>query len=244
MIDSRPLFWYSINMKKFRNPFRQLNTFEWCLWGASLIIVALAFFLPEEKDFVSFAASVIGVTALIFVAKGMVLGQVLTVAFATCYGVVSFSQKYYGEMITYLCMTAPMAISAILSWLKHPFQDSVEVEVHRLSKKQWLLLGVSTPIVTVAFYFILGALGTANVVVSTLSVATSFFAASLTFLRSPYYALGYAANDVVLIALWVFSAIQNLAYLPMVGCFVMFLINDLYGYFNWKRMEKRQAKQG
>ncbi len=243
MIDSRPLIWYSIGMKKIGNPFRQLNTFEWCLWGVSLIIVALAFLLPDEKNFLSLVASLVGVTALIFVAKGMVLGQVLTVAFATCYGVVSFSQKYYGEMITYLCMTAPMAISAIVSWLKHPFQDSVEVAVHRLSKKQWLFLSVSTPIVTVAFFFILGALGTASIVVSTLSVATSFFAASLTFLRSPYYALGYAANDVVLITLWVFSASQNWAYLPMVGCFVMFLVNDLYGFFNWKRMEKRQKNQ-
>ncbi len=207
-----------------------------------MIIVIAAFLIPEKKDIPSLVASLIGVTALIFVAKGMVVGQALTVAFATCYGIVSWSQKYYGEMITYLCMSAPMAISAIVSWLKHPYRDSAEVEVNRLTKKQWLLLSLATVLVTVAFYFILQALGTANLPVSTLSVTTSFFAASLTFLRSPYYALGYAANDVVLIVLWVFSAVADLSYLPMVLCFVMFLLNDLYGFFNWKRMEKRQAK--
>jgi nicotinamide mononucleotide transporter PnuC len=139
-------------------------------------------------------------------------------------------------------MSAPMAISAIVSWVKHPYKDSAEVQVGKLSKRTWLFLSLAAAIVTVAFYFILQALGTANLLVSTLSVTTSFFAASLTFLRSPYYALGYSANDVVLIVLWVCSAVSDLSYLPMVLCFVMFLLNDLYGFFNWKRMEKRQAK--
>ena len=229
-------------MQKIRNPFKQLNRFEWTLWAVSAIIVIAAFLIPEKKDIPSLVASLIGVTALIFVAKGMVLGQALTVVFAVGYGIVSWSQKYYGEMITYLCMSAPMAISAIVSWVKHPYKDSAEVQVSKLSKKAWLFLSLATLLVTVAFYFILQALGTANLPVSTLSVTTSFFAASLTFLRSPYYALGYTANDVVLIVLWVFSAVADLSYLPMVLCFVMFLLNDLYGFFNWKRMEKRQAK--
>lgn len=229
-------------MQKIRNPFKQLNRFEWTLWAVSAIMVIAAFLIPEKKDIPSLIASLIGVTALIFIAKGMVLGQALTVAFAVGYGIVSWSQRYYGEMITYLCMSAPMAISAIVSWVKHPYKDSAEVQVGKLSKRTWLFLSLAAAIVTVAFYFILQALGTANLLVSTLSVTTSFFAASLTFLRSPYYALGYSANDVVLIVLWVCSAVSDLSYLPMVLCFVMFLLNDLYGFFNWKRMEKRQAK--
>lgn len=229
-------------MQKIRNPFKQLNRFEWTLWAVSAIMVIAAFLIPEKKDIPSLIASLIGVTALIFVAKGMVLGQALTVAFAVGYGIVSWSQRYYGEMITYLCMSAPMAISAIVSWVKHPYKDSAEVQVGKLSKRTWLFLSLAAAIVTIAFYFILQALGTANLLVSTLSVTTSFFAASLTFLRSPYYALGYSTNDVVLIILWVCSAVSDLSYLPMVLCFVMFLLNDLYGFFNWKRMEKRQAK--
>ena len=228
-------------MKKIKNPFKELTRFEWWLWGVSELMVVLAFLLPEEKDVVSLIASIIGVTALIFVAKGMVFGQVLTVLFATVYAVVSWSQRYYGELITYLCMTAPMAISAIVSWVKHPYRDSAEVTVRKMRNTEWLLLSLATIAATVSFYFVLKLLGTENLMVSTLSVTTSFFAASLTFLRSPYYAVGYAANDLVLITLWVLSAIENLAYLPMVLCFVTFFFNDLYGFWNWKRMEKRQA---
>ena len=83
-------------------------------------------------------------------------------------------------------------------------------------------------------------MGTANLLFSTISVTTSFIAAYLTYLRSPYYGLGYAANDVVLIVLWVSMSIHDISYLPMIACFVMFLINDLYGFYNWRKLSKIQ----
>lgn len=229
-------------MKKYewKNPFRELNKFEWGLWLSSLVVVSLAFLLSPDKDYLSLLASLIGVTALIFVAKGMVFGQILCVIFAVFYGIVSFYFRYYGEMITYLGMSAPIALFSVISWLKHPFKQSKEVEVNKVSSKQWLGLSVATLTVTCAFYFILRALGTANLIISTISVTTSFAACYLSFLRSPYYAIGYAANDVVLIVLWVLAAIENIAYLPMIACFVAFLFNDGYGFYQWQKMKKRQ----
>ena len=85
------------------------------------------------------------------------------------------------------------------------------------------------------------ALGNARLLVSTLSVTTSFVAAYMAMLRSPYYAVGYAVNDVVLIVLWVMAAVGDIANLPMVFCFVMFLFNDVYGFINWQKMQRKQA---
>lgn len=218
-----------------------LTGFERFLWGLSVLVMLTGFYCAPEGGFFNLIASLIGVTALIFVSKGHVAGQILTVVFALLYGVISFQLRYYGEMITYLCMTAPIAALSVLSWLRHPYQDSTEVEVSTLNVKQRLFVSVSAVITTFVFYFILDALGTANLLVSTVSVTTSFLAASLTYFRSPFYALGYAANDVVLIVLWATAAMETPSYLVMVACFVMFLANDLYGYFNWQRMKKRQA---
>lgn len=225
---------------KYLESFKQLNTFERILWAVSLVVVTASFLLAPQKDYLSLAASLIGVTALIFVAKGLVLGQLLTVIFSVFYGIISVVFGYYGEAITYLLMTAPMAMAAIISWIRHPFEDSDEVEVAKLNKSTKIILAVLTAVVTVAFYFILGALGNKNLLISTLSVTTSFVAASLTFLRSPYYAIGYSLNDLVLIVLWIMAAISNPQYIPMIFCFVMFLANDLYGFIYWRRMEKRQ----
>ena len=227
-------------MRKLRNPFADLTVFERVLWGVSVAVIVLSAVMMGGADLLSVTASLIGVTALIFVAKGYVIGQLLTVVFAVFYGIISFGQQYYGEMITYLGMSSPMAIAAAIAWLKNPFRDTREVSVRPMTRMTVVWLSAATVAVTAAFYFILGAMGNASLAVSTLSVTTSFLASALTFLRSPYYALAYAANDVVLIVLWIIAAADELSCLSMVLCFVMFLANDLYGFFNWKRMEKTQ----
>ncbi len=228
-------------MKKLRNPFKSLTAFEWTLLISSLCVVTLSFLLSPSKDFLTLAASLIGVTALIFVAKGLVFGQILIVIFALLYGVTSCIFSYYGEMITYVFMSAPAAVAAIISWLKHPFERSSEVKIARVSVKRLILCLLSSIIVSVIFYFVLKTLGTANLLVSTLSVATSFFASVLMFLRSPIYALAYSLNDIVLIVMWILASIEDPGYIPMIFCFVMFLLNDLYGFINWCRMRKKQG---
>lgn len=219
---------------------KSLTLFEKNLWASSAAVVCATFFIFKSSDYLTLCASLIGVTALIFVAKGHAVGQFLTIVFAVIYGIISLRFKYYGEMITYLCMSAPMALVSMISWIKHPYRDTDEVTVNRMTKKQITVMLLLAAATTAAFYFILKALGNASLAVSTVSVTTSFFASYLTAMRSPYYALGYAANDIVLIVLWIIAAMQDIGSVPMVACFVMFAANDLYGFFNWKSMEKSQ----
>lgn len=226
-------------MKLFK-AFSELSRGELLLWIGSLAAVTAAFLFSGGGDILTLIASLLGATALIFVSKGMVLGQVLTVVFAVFYGIISFYFRYYGEMITYLGMTAPIAVMSVVSWLKHPYKKTAVVEVNRVSRKQIGLMLVFAVIVTVAFYFILKVMGNANLIFSTISVTTSFIASYLTFLRSEFYGLGYAANDIVLIILWIMATVEDISYLPMVVCFVVFFVNDIYGFINWKRLKKSQ----
>lgn len=216
--------------------------FEWCLWIGSVVTIAAAFALGGDFKPLTLVSSLVGVTALIFLAKGNVIGQFLVIAFAILYALVSWQQRYFGEMITYLGMSLPSAAVACVSWLKNPSDKGAsEVQVARLTHKKCVWLVISTLAVTAAFYFILKYFHTNNLVLSTVSVATSFVASMLTIFRSPLYAVAYAANDLVLIGLWVFACFSSLAYLSMVICFIAFLLNDLYAFFNWKRIQKRQS---
>ena len=196
----------------------------------------------DRENWLTLAASLIGVTSLIFNAKGNPFGQLLMVLFSVLYGIISYSFRYYGEMVTYLGMTGPMALFSLIAWLRHPFKGQrSEVAVNTLTRTEALLSVLLTGAVTYVFFFILRAFGTQNLALSTLSVATSFLAVYLTFRRSAQYALAYAANDVVLIALWVIAARTDASYVSVAVCFVMFLVNDLYGYVSWQRMRRRQA---
>lgn len=220
---------------------KNLTKFESGLWVFSLLVVASSFLIGSTSDYLTLVASLVGVTALIFVSKGDVTGQVLTVAFSILYAVISYTFQYYGEMITYLGMTMPIAIMSVVSWVRNPYSEK-EVKVSHLTKKQFAKVLVLAMIVTLLFYFILRYFETANLMVSTISITTSFLASFFMFLRSSAYALSYAANDIVLIVLWTMAAMENISYLPMIVCFVMFFVNDMYGFFNWRRMKERQVK--
>ncbi len=228
---------------KIINPFANLTKFEWILWVSSICVTIISYLFSGSGGLFEMFSTLVGVTALIFVAKGYVIGQALTVVFGLMYAYTSFQCKYYGEMITYLFMAAPIALMATIEWIRHPYKDTDVVEVSRVNKKQIAIMCGLSVIVTAILFFALKYMGTANLLFSTISVTTSFVAAYLTYLRSPYYGLGYAANDVVLIILWVLMSVEDISYLPMISCFVMFLANDLYGFFNWRRLSKQQKVQ-
>ena len=226
-----------------KNPISRLTKSEWALWLISLALVTASNIAAGKIDPITLSGTIIGVTALIFIAKGSVWGQILTVIFSIMYAVTSYSFRYYGEMITYLGMTMPMAALSAVSWLRHPMKEGAdEVRIHRVTRREICVMCIITLFVTGVFYFILRWLGTANTVISTVSVTTSFAAAYLTFLRSPYYAAAYALNDIVLVALWVLASLRDISYLPMTVCFAVFLVNDAYGFVSWKRRQSAQER--
>lgn len=213
------------------------------LWCSSVILIVASFWGFDRENYLTLLASLIGVTSLIFNAKGNPFGQFLMVIFSLLYGMISYTFAYYGEMITYLGMTMPMAIFALVSWLKNPYKGNrAEVEVNTVSERESCGMWILTLIVTVLFFFVLRYFETANILPSTLSVTTSFLAVYLTFRRSPYFALAYAANDIVLIVLWVMASIHDARYISVVVCFAAFLVNDLYGFISWQKMKIRQSK--
>ena len=227
-------------MKKLLSYF---SKFELALWTFSMLFTIISFLIFDRSNYLTLIASLIGITALIFCAKGNPIGQVLIIVFSLFYGYISFTFNYYGEMITYLGMSAPMAIFALISWIRNPYKGNrSEVKINNIGKLEIIFMWILTAIVTVIFYFILKFLGTANIIPSTFSVATSFLAVYLTSRRSPYFAIAYATNDTVLIVLWVLASISDVRYISVVICFIVFLFNDIYSFINWQKMKKHQAE--
>lgn len=170
--------------KLLLNYFTKLEILLWCI---SIMLVLVSYIIFDRENILTLAASLIGVTSLIFNAKGNPFGQFLMVVFSVLYGIISFTFSYYGEMITYLGMTAPMAVFALISWMKNPYNgNKAEVKVNRLKKKEIIFMILPTTVITCIFYLILSAFHTANLIPSTVSVTTSFLAVYLTFRRSAF----------------------------------------------------------
>ena len=219
------------------NPIKTLTKKEWALWLSSLAAVIISNIITGKIDLLTLTATCIGVTALIFAAKGNVWSQILMTIFCILYAVISWRFCYWGEMITFLGMSLPMSVWSIITWAKNSSESGNSVAIQKLTLKHIAGLVIFGVLITLIFYFILHALNTPNIVFSTISITTSFLASALTLLRSSYYALGYASNDIVFIVLWILASFKNPVYLPVAFNFMIFLINDLYGFISWKKRE-------
>lgn len=227
-------------MKKLLKYFTPL---EWCLWLGSITLLIVAFLIFKSKEYTTLISSLFGVTAIIFSAKGNPIGPALMVVFCIYYGIISYFCRFYGETATYVGMTLPMTVFSLIAWLRNPYKNQKSVvTVNKISGKEHILMWILAIIVSIIFYFILKYFNTANLIVSTFSITTSFIAVYLSFRRSPYFSLGYAANDIVLIILWLGAALKYTTYIAVVVCFCTFLINDLYCFISWLRLQKIQSE--
>lgn len=230
-------------MNKIKAFFNYFTKFEKILWSVSVILIISTFIFLENNGLLTLIASLVGITALLFNAKGNPTGPFLIIVFSILYGIISFTFRYYGEMITYMGMSLPMAVLSLFTWIKNPYKGKKsQVTVNHIKKKEVAFIMLLSLVVTFSFYFILKHFNTANLSLSTLSILTSFIAAYLTFRRSPFFALAYAINDIVLIAMWILASIKNLGYVSVIICFLIFLVNDSYTFVSWLRLQKKQAE--
>ena len=154
-------------MKKLFNYF---TLAEKLIWLISILIIILSFVIFDKTSYFNLIVSILGVTSLIFNAKGNFIGQIIGIVFCTCYGIISFSYSYYGEVITYLCMTLPFAIVSLVSWIRNPYKDkSNEVEINNVRLIELLYIFPAVILITFIFYFILKYFNTNNLLISTCS---------------------------------------------------------------------------
>lgn len=224
---------------KLRNPFKGFTKFEWVLWIGSMVAIAVAHFVAGSSDWASLAVSLVGVTSLIFAARGDPLAPLLFIVFAIIYAIKSYFVSYYGEMIIYLFMQLPVSVVSLITWLKNLNKGEHQVKVGRLTWKKLVIMLALDVAVAVPFYFLLKYFNTANLIPSTISVATSFAALFLMTLRIPQYALAFVLNDVVMVVLWSLALATDVGCISLVVCFSIFLINDTYTFISWLRRGKQ-----
>ena len=225
-----------------KNLFKDWTIFEIILFIASPILVATIGII-FKSDALTIITSIVGIMCGFFLAKGFVIGQFFGIAIVVLYSIVSYKNRYYGEMIIYIAIMLPMYIWSIVEWLKHKDDTTQTVQVNSIGWKEWLCVSLVAIAGYVGLYFVLRAMDTANLFVSTLSVIDNIFAIYLVARRSKYGFVSYIINDLILIVLWGIPVISgNILLLPMLFNPIVNLINDLYGVYNWSKLQKKQKQ--
>lgn len=226
-----------------KNPFKFFSRTDWIIYTLSIAIILLSNIFAREIDYFKVIATIIGATSLIFIAKGHFLGQIIMLVFAVFYSILSYINGYYGEIIISAGLTLPLSISSIYTWVKNPYNKGENVvKSYRLNLKDVINTILISLVVLISGFFVLRALNTNDLFVSTISLGTSFVASYLMFRRNSFYAVAFMLNDLVLIVLWSLASVNDITNLSVVFCFAMFLINDLYAFISWKIRERQQYK--
>ena len=223
--------------------FKDWTIFEICLLTISPIIVLISGIL-FYSDAITIVTSIVGIICALFLAKGLVIGQFFGIAIVVLYSIVCYNNRFYGEMIIYIVIMLPMYIWGIVEWIKHKNNKTQSVEVNSIKAKEWIVVSVCAVIIFVGFYFVLKALNTSELVISTLSVVDNIFAVYLLARRSKYGFVSYIINDLILIVLWGIPVVSgNLLVLAMLINPIVNLVNDSYGVVNWTRMQNKQMEK-
>ena len=230
-------------MKKLGNPFKGMKLHEYLLLSISIISIIVSFILIDQKDYLTLFTAIVGMFMAVFIARANFWGQIFSVFNVGLYAATAYLSRYYGELIIAICLYFPLTLGAIISWFRHPYKESNQIQIVKLGYKNVLIDLLITAIMTTVSFFIMQALDTPNLPVSTLSVAISTAAGYLIIKRSPYYALIYAINDLVLIVLWGMASIDAHQYLPLTISFVGFFASDTYGFVNWLRIRSKQKRE-
>jgi len=207
----------------------------------SIIVVSLVGII-FKSDLLTTICSIVGIITALLLAKGKNLGQIFGLLIVALYSIVSLKNGYYGEVIIYLGIMLPMYIIGIISWLKHQNKETNSVEVNKIKAKEWCIVFIVSIVAFTLIYFLLKMFNTNQLIISSLSVIDSLFAVYLGVRRSKYSFYFYVINDLILIALWGIPVIGgSLILLPMVFNPLINLINDLYGIYNWRKLERIQG---
>ena len=223
-----------------KNFFLDWTKLEKILLFGSIILVSLVG-ITFKSDLLTTICSIVGIITALLLAKGKNLGQIFGLLIAALYSIVSFKNGYYGEVIIYLCIMLPMYIVGIISWIRHQNKDTNTVEVNKIKMKEWIIVFFVSIVCFIGIYFLLKAFNTNQLFISSLSVIDSLFAIYLGVRRSKYSFYFYVVNDFILILLWGIPVVTGtIILLPMVFNPLINLINDIYGIYNWKKLEKMQ----
>ena len=222
---------------------------DWNMFEKSFLLLGL---LASILSSVIFKGTIIDtlytslylITALLM-SKGKVECYFVGFVSVFFYGIVSFNQGYYGELLITAFLTFPIMIIGIISWLRHQDKEKDTVIISTLSKKEIIIAFLSQLVLFWIYYYILKVFNTDLLIISTLSIVTSVLASYFEARRSELSLFCYIANDLVIITLWLIPIISGQTNLisVLVGP-ILLLINDIYGSYNWNRLKKQQKERG
>lgn len=203
------------------------------IWLTLFIVAQLWSFTQSDDSLLAMISGIAGIICVVFVSKGKISNYFFGLIFAYTYFYVAWGANFLGEMNTVLYVYLPSQFIGYFVW-KQNMQNqagSESVIAKSLSLKGWIIMLATLAIGTLLFREALIAAGGSSVGLDGLTTVITVVAQLLMILRYREQWVLWIALNILSIFLWAETPAMYLMY----GAY---LLNSLYGYYNWTKLAK------
>jgi len=212
------------------------------LFGSMLTIVIVGIIF--KSDLLILSCSLIWALTALLIAKGNNLCRLFGILADTLYSILSFKNQFYGEVLVHVIFLI-MDIIWVISWIHHKNIETNFVKINNIKRKEWTIAAFVFLFLLVWMYYLLKFFNTNELIISTISVVLTLYALYFLVRRSKYSLVFYLFCDVTLILLWGIYVFQgNIELVPIFLNSIILFVNDSYGVYNRRKVEKLQEAWG
>lgn len=227
-------------MQKIKNSFKNWTSidFAWLII-ANGIILGLSLYWGD--GIVPIISALTGVTCVIFVSKQMMSNYFFGIINVGLYAYLAFKSRLYGDFMLNAFYYFPMQFIGLYMWTKAKDSDG-DVKSKTLTNKGKIILTIVSIASIAAYSFILSLLGGNIPIIDATSTILSIIAQILMVRRYLEQWYLWVIVNIVSIIMWAVSLTQGSGDMSTLLMWVIFLLNSLYGLYNWRKEHKKNTQ--
>ena len=226
--------------------FKEWTWFE-RIWLLLFSIVNVFLYLKWDSGLIGLISAMSGMLCVVLVAKGKISNFVFGIVNTATYAYISYGYGLYGESMLNALNYLPTQFIGLRMWQRHRSENKVrdeDIEIKRLNVKGWAIVIASVVVGAYAYMHVLMALDAQQVRIDSVAVVMSVVAQILLTLRYAEQWLLWILVNVLSIVLWVVTLSQSGGSdYTMPVMWTAFLINSIYGWINWLKLQQGKAAQ-
>lgn len=212
------------------------NIFAYSMIAMVVIINIISIVVFKEINILALIASISGVASAVLSAKGHINCYYIGLINIVSYVVVAFYSHFYGTLLLQLLFFIPMQFIGIYHWKKHLKPNTKIVNTKEMTLNQIILTTLLSVAVALLYSMFLRLIGSHAVILDSSITTMSIIGTVLSIRRYKEQWLFWSIVNILSILMWSTSASNNHTGILMATTYVIYLINSVYGYINWKSL--------
>lgn len=210
-------------------------------WLLTTCIIIMALSIYWKDSVMGIISATTGVACVVCTGKGKLSAYTFGAVNTLLYAIIAYKAKYYGEVMLNVLYYFPLQFYGMYVWSKHMNAETHEVKKKFMKKKGRIILCISVILGTVAYGYILNALGGNLPFVDALSTVVSVVAMIISIKMYVEQWMLWIVVDVVTVIMWGFAFAKGNDSIATLLMWMVYLINAIVMYTKWAREAKENA---